>query len=84
MSPAPTMQAQVETYLATRRSMGFDFRIAGRQLLAFARFADQTGYCGSHGRHRRAMGAELAAGHPTDLGPSDPTAPALHAVLRSV
>src|SRR5438093_7633347 len=30
------------------------------------------------------MGAEVAAGHPTDLGPSNPTAPAFHAVLRSV
>lgn len=47
MSPAPTMQAQVEMYLATRRSMGFDLRIDGRQLLAFARFADQMGHRGS-------------------------------------
>ena len=46
MSRAATMQAQVEAYLATRRAMGFDLRIAGRQLLAFARFADQTGHHG--------------------------------------
>ena len=46
MSPARTMPAQVETYLAMRRAMGFDLRIAGRQLLAFARFADQTGHQG--------------------------------------
>lgn len=46
MSRARTMQAQVEAYLATRRAMGFDLRIAGRQLLAFARFADQTGHRG--------------------------------------
>lgn len=44
MSPAPTMQAQVDEYLATRRAMGFDLRIAGRQLQAFARFADRTGH----------------------------------------
>jgi len=46
MSSAPTIEAQVVTYLATRRSMGFDLRIAGRQLFAFARFADQTGHRG--------------------------------------
>jgi integrase len=46
MSSAPTMQAQVETYLAMRRSMGFDLRIEGRQLLAFARYVDQTGHRG--------------------------------------
>ena len=46
MSSAPTIEAQVVTYLATRRSMGFDLRIDGRQLLAFARFADQTGHRG--------------------------------------
>ena len=46
MSSAPTMQAQVETYLAVRRSMGFDLRIEGRQLLAFARYVDETGHRG--------------------------------------
>jgi len=46
MSSAPTMQAQVETYLAMRRSMGFDLRIEGRQLLAFARYVDETGHRG--------------------------------------
>lgn len=46
MSPGPTMQALVEAYLAARRSMGFDLGIAGSQLLAFARFADQTGHRG--------------------------------------
>ena len=40
------MQALVDTYLAARRSVGFDLRIAGRQLRAFARFADQTGHRG--------------------------------------
>jgi integrase len=46
MRSALTMQAQVAGYLAARRSMGFDLGIAGRQLLAFARFADQTGHRG--------------------------------------
>src|SRR5690242_1141790 len=46
MRPGSTMQAQVEAYLAARRSMGFDLRIAGRQLGAFARFADQAGHRG--------------------------------------
>ncbi|MGH2603984.1 MAG: tyrosine-type recombinase/integrase, partial [Dehalococcoidia bacterium] len=46
MRPAPTMRAQVDAYLAVRRSMGFDLGIAGRQLLAFARFADQGGHRG--------------------------------------
>jgi len=46
MSPAPTMQAPVDAYLAARRSMGFDLRIDGRQLRAFAHFADQTGHRG--------------------------------------
>jgi integrase len=46
MTPASTMQAQVEAYLAAQRSMGFDLRIAGRQLRAFARFADQAGHRG--------------------------------------
>lgn len=31
----------VALYLAQRRALGFELRIAGRQLLAFARFADQ-------------------------------------------
>jgi integrase len=40
------MQALVDTYLAARRSLGFDLRIEGRQLRAFARFADETGHRG--------------------------------------
>ncbi|HEY6360970.1 MAG TPA: tyrosine-type recombinase/integrase [Vicinamibacterales bacterium] len=46
MRPASTMQALVDTYLAARRSMGFDLRIDGRQLCAFARFAARTGHRG--------------------------------------
>ncbi len=40
------MVARVENYLMARRQMGFALDIAGSQLLAFARFADGTGYCG--------------------------------------
>ena len=47
MSPTSTMQPLVDAYLAARRSVGFDLRIDGRQLHAFARFAD----------HARAIGA---------------------------
>lgn len=43
MRLGPMMQPLVTAYLTTRRSMGFDLGIAGRQLLAFARFADQAG-----------------------------------------
>ena len=46
MSPRSTMQALVDAYLAARRSMGFDLRIAGSQLRAFARFAQHTGHRG--------------------------------------
>jgi integrase len=40
------MQALVDAYLAARRSIGFDLRIDGLQLCAFARFAEQTGHRG--------------------------------------
>jgi integrase len=46
MSQAPTMVSRVEDYLAARRHLGFDLRIAGQQLLAFARCADQAGHQG--------------------------------------
>jgi integrase len=46
MRPAPTIQKLVEAYLEARRSMGFELEIAGSQLLAFARFADQIGHRG--------------------------------------
>jgi integrase len=46
MTQIPTMVSRVEDYLTARRQMGFDLRIAGQQLLAFARFADQTGHRG--------------------------------------
>ena len=41
MSMARTILAQVEHYLTSRRTMGFDLRGEGYQLHAFARFAEQ-------------------------------------------
>lgn len=46
MSAAPTIHAQIDAYLAARRSVGFDLRIDERQLRAFARFAEQKGHRG--------------------------------------
>lgn len=46
MKRAATMVSQVEQYLALRRRLGFDLRVAGSQLLAFARFADASGHRG--------------------------------------
>lgn len=46
MKRTPTMVSLVENYLAVRRQMGFALDIAGKQLLAFARFADQDGHRG--------------------------------------
>lgn len=46
MKQAPTMISLVEDYLAARRRMGFALEIAGGQLLAFARFADEAEHRG--------------------------------------
>ena len=46
MKPHTDMVALVETYLADKRCLGFDLRIAGRQLLNFAHFADTAGHKG--------------------------------------
>ena len=43
MRQAAPMVSQVEAYLACRRKMGFALDIAGEQLLAFGRFADESG-----------------------------------------
>jgi len=53
MSMARTILAQVEHYLTSRRTMGFDLRGEGYQLHAFARFAEQH-------RQAGALTAELA------------------------
>ena len=44
---AITITAQVEDYLVSRRSMGFDLRGAGYQLHAFARFIGEQGEAGA-------------------------------------
>lgn len=44
----PTIAAQVEDYLASRRAMGFDLRGEGYQLRAFARFANEQSDAGTH------------------------------------
>ncbi|MBZ5617047.1 MAG: tyrosine-type recombinase/integrase [Acidobacteriia bacterium] len=41
------MFSKVKAYLSYRRQAGFALRIAGRQLLSFAQFADRSGYRGS-------------------------------------
>ncbi len=46
MKQVSTMVSLVEQYLAARRQMGFTLGIAGKQLLAFARFADEAGHHG--------------------------------------
>jgi integrase len=46
MSSPIRMITRAETYLTDKRCLGFDLRIAGRQLLNFARFADDAGHEG--------------------------------------
>ena len=46
MNETLNVVSQVEKYLASRRKMGFELDIAGRQLLAFAQFADDRGHRG--------------------------------------
>ncbi|MCF8506813.1 MAG: tyrosine-type recombinase/integrase [Caulobacter sp.] len=46
MTEARTMLSLAEDYLAERRALGFDLRIPGDQLTAFARFVDAAGHTG--------------------------------------
>ena len=46
MSANHTIQAAVQRYLDERRQLGFDLRIAGGQLMRFARYADAHGHHG--------------------------------------
>lgn len=46
IAPLPSMSHLVQRYLSDRRRLGFSLEIAGSQLLAFARFADQSGHQG--------------------------------------
>lgn len=58
MKPTNTMTSRVEEYLTYRRNLGFELRIEGRQLLHFARWADQSG-------HRGAVTIDLVVGWAT-------------------
>jgi integrase len=46
ITPPPSMSCLAQRYLDDRRHLGFSLKIAGDQLLAFARFADQSGHRG--------------------------------------
>lgn len=46
MSASTTIQTAVQRYLDERRRLGFDLRIAGGQLMRFARYADTRGHRG--------------------------------------
>ena len=43
MTKARTMLSLAADYLSERRALGFDLRIAGNQIVAFARFVDDRG-----------------------------------------
>jgi integrase len=47
MIAVPSMQELVQEYLQERRTLGFELKISGDQLMTFARFADQRGHCGA-------------------------------------
>lgn len=46
MTEARTMLSLAKDYLAERRALGFDLRIEGVQITAFARFLDEAGHTG--------------------------------------
>lgn len=46
MTAPRTLLSLAEDYLAERRGLGFDLRIPGSQITAFARFVDATGHTG--------------------------------------
>jgi integrase len=46
MTRPRTMLALAEEYLAERRGLGFDLAIPGTQVMAFARFIDESGHTG--------------------------------------
>jgi hypothetical protein len=65
MKQASTMVSLVQGYLAARRQMGFALEIAGAQLLAFGRFADESG-------HRGSLTSELMVGWAQNAGQAKP------------
>lgn len=46
MSTSTTIQRAVQLYLDERRQLGFELRVAGRQLMRFARYADARAHQG--------------------------------------
>ena len=46
MTEVRTMLSLAEDYLTERRALGFDLRIPGDQIAAFARFVDEAGHSG--------------------------------------
>jgi len=46
MTESRTMLSLAADYLSERRALGFDLRIAGNQIVAFARFVDERGHNG--------------------------------------
>jgi integrase len=46
ITPPTSMSCLAQRYLDDRRRLGFSLKIAGHQLLAFARFADRSGHRG--------------------------------------
>jgi hypothetical protein len=57
MTEARTMLSLAEDYLTERRALGFDLRIPGDQIAAFARFVDEAGHSGPLTTHRAGLGA---------------------------
>lgn len=47
MTRSVTMLSRAETYLAYRRSLGFKLKTPGRQIISFARYADDRGHEGA-------------------------------------
>ena len=47
MTGSTTMLSRAETYLAYRRNLGFKLKTAGRQIISFARYADDRGHEGT-------------------------------------
>jgi integrase len=46
MTETPTMLSLAKDYLSERRALGFDLGISGDQIIAFARFVDESGHRG--------------------------------------
>jgi len=66
MSADSTIQAAVQRYLDERRQLGFDLRIAGGQLMRFARYADAHGH---HGPLTLDIQLDWARQHVHRIGP---------------